>query len=163
LTPTTYAFELVIAALAKKLQWRRALNLLDLMEELGVPKTLSIYNAVLTACAKAREVAQAKALLIRMQKRDGIAPNIISYNSVLSVCASTSRWKDALNVLDLAHRAPGVSPDVYTYTKYVLVRSEIEVRSAFAFILTPLPCSNTVFQLVPIVFFIKVLFERVPR
>lgn len=118
-TPTPYAFELVIGALSKKLQWRRALQLLDLMEELGVPRTLQIYNFVLTSCAKAREAVQAKAVLQRMRRRDGIAPNIISYNSVMSACASTSRWRDALAVLDLAHREPGVTPDVYTYTKYV--------------------------------------------
>ena len=33
LEPTTYTFELVISTLAKKLQWRRCLQLLDLMEE----------------------------------------------------------------------------------------------------------------------------------
>jgi pentatricopeptide repeat protein len=119
LTPTPYAFELVIGALSKKLQWRRAVQLLDLMEELGIPRTLQIYNFVLTSCAKAREAVQAKAILVRMRRRDGIAPNILSYNSVMSACASSSRWRDALAVLDQAHREPGVTPDVYTYTKYV--------------------------------------------
>lgn len=120
LTPTPYAFELVIGALSKKTQWRRALQLLDLMETLSVPRSLQIYNFVLTSCAKAREAVQAKALLQRMRRRDGIAPNIISYNSVVSACASTSRWRDALAVLDQVHRAPSVTPDVYTYTKYVI-------------------------------------------
>lgn len=125
LTPTLYAFELVIGALSKKLQWRRALQLVDLMEELGVPRTLQIYNFILTSCAKAREAVPAKAVLVRMRQRDAIAPNIISYNSVLSVCASTSRWKDALTILDRAHREPGVTPDVYTYTKYVSLRTSL--------------------------------------
>jgi pentatricopeptide repeat protein len=117
LTPTAFAFELVVGALTKKLQWRRALQLLNVMEELQVPRNVAIYNLILTACAKAKEADQAKALLQRMRRRDGLVPNIISYNSVLSSCASTSRWRDALAVLDLVHREPGVTPDVYTYTK----------------------------------------------
>jgi pentatricopeptide repeat protein len=90
-------------------------QLLDVMDELHIPKTLLIYNTLLTACSKAREVVQAKNLLVQMRK-NGIPPNIMSYNSVMSACASTSRWKDALAVLDQCHRAPGVAPDVYTYT-----------------------------------------------
>jgi pentatricopeptide repeat protein len=117
LTPTAFAFELVIGALTKKLQWRRALQLLDVMDELQVPRNVAMYNLILTACAKAKEADQTKALLQRMRRRDGLVPNIISYNSVLSACASTSRWRDALAVLDLVHREPGVTPDVYTYTK----------------------------------------------
>lgn len=119
LVPTFFAFELVIGALTKKLQWRRALQMLDLMEELGVPRSLQVYNFVLASCAKAREAVPAKALLQRMRRIDGISPNIISFNSVLSACASASQWRDALAVLDSAHREPGVTPDIYTYTKYV--------------------------------------------
>ena len=113
--PTVYSFELVIKALSQKLQWRRAIQLLDSMEELGIPKTLEEYNSVISACARAREVGTAKNLLVRMRK-EGIRPNVRSYNSVISACASTSRWKDALTMLDQCHREPGVTPDIYTYT-----------------------------------------------
>jgi pentatricopeptide repeat protein len=121
--PTVYAFELVISALSKKLQWRRALQLLDVMDELQIPKTVVTYNTVISACARAREVGTAKSLLVKMRK-EGIKPNVLSFNSVISACASTSRWKDALAVLDQMHREPGVTPDIYTYTnamRYVTV------------------------------------------
>jgi pentatricopeptide repeat protein len=117
LIATSYSFELVIAALAKNLQWRQAVQLIDLMEELNVPRTLKIYNFLLASCSKAREAVPAKSLLQRMKRRDRIAPNVVSYNSVLFACASTSQWRDALSILDQAHREPGVTPDICTYTK----------------------------------------------
>ena len=79
-TPTVYAFELVISSLSKKLQWRRALQLLDLMEAYKVQKTVLTYNTVISAMAKAKEVAMAKNLLSRMRK-EGIKPSIVTYNS----------------------------------------------------------------------------------
>jgi pentatricopeptide repeat protein len=115
LVPAVYSFEMVISALTKKRQWRRAVQLLDVMDDLKVPKTLLIYNTLLSACANAREHVQAKNLLVQMRK-SGIQPNIMSYNAVMSACAKSSRWKDALAVLDQCHREPGVAPDVYTYT-----------------------------------------------
>lgn len=113
-----YAFELVISALSKQLQWRRALQLMDMMDDLAVPKTVAMYNSVISACAKATEVGMAKSLLVKMRKQ-GTPPNIISFNSVISACASTSRWKDALAVLDQCYREPGVTPDIYTYTNAI--------------------------------------------
>lgn len=90
--PTVYTFELVISALSKKLQWRRALQLLDLMDQLEVQKTVLTYNTIISACARAKEVGMAKNLLSRMRK-EGIKPSVITYNSLISACASTSRWK----------------------------------------------------------------------
>lgn len=120
--PSTYACELVISALSKKLQWRRALQLLDLMDEMEVPKTVVTYNSVISACARAREVGMAKSLLAKMQ-RSGIRPDEVSYNSVIGACASTARWKDALDLLDQCYRDPSVTPNIYIYTnamRYVL-------------------------------------------
>jgi pentatricopeptide repeat domain-containing protein 1 len=113
--PTVYKFELVISALTKTMQWRRALQLFDTMDELNIPKTVVTYNTVISACARAGEVGTAKNLLQRM-KRSGISPNIISFNAVMTACASTSRWKDALHILDQCHYEPGVQPDIITYT-----------------------------------------------
>jgi pentatricopeptide repeat domain-containing protein 1 len=120
LTPTPYSFELVILALTRTLQWRRALRLLDSMYEYNVPRNLQIYNAILSALSKAREPEQAKTLLVQMRKRDGIAPDIVSFNSALAACANTPhRWRDALSILDQAHRQPGVTPDLYSYTNAI--------------------------------------------
>lgn len=119
LVPTTGMFETVIAALCQQLQWRRAMGLLDYMERLGVSKSRRLYNALLTSCARAKEPAQAKALLVRMRKRDMIRPNIVSFNSVMAACVGARQWKDALSILDQAHREPGVTPDLYTYTNAI--------------------------------------------
>jgi pentatricopeptide repeat protein len=126
-----YTFELVISALARKMQWRRALQLLDVMDQLDVPKTVVTYNTVISACARGREVGTAKHLLAKMRK-NGVKPNIITFNSIISACASTSRWKDALKILDQCNREPAVQPDIITYTnamRCVRLR-EIEVLLA---------------------------------
>jgi pentatricopeptide repeat protein len=61
-TPTSYACELVIGGLAKKLLWRRGLQVLELMTELNIPKTVITYNTIISACAQAQEVGMAKSL-----------------------------------------------------------------------------------------------------
>jgi pentatricopeptide repeat domain-containing protein 1 len=114
-TPTSYACELVIGGLAKKLLWRRGLQVLELMTELNIPKTVITYNTIISACARAQEVGMAKSLLARMQK-EGIRPDEVSFNSVIGACASTARWKDALSLLDQCYREPGVTPNIYIYT-----------------------------------------------
>ena len=113
--PSTYSCELVISALSKKLQWRRAIQLLEFMEANQIQKTVVTYNTVLSACARAREVGMAKNLLNKMRK-EGVRPNEVSFNSVIGACASTARWKDALAVLDQCYREPGVQPNIYIYT-----------------------------------------------
>lgn len=113
--PSTYCCELVISALSRKMQWRRAIQMLELMEELQVPKTVVTYNTVISACARAREVGMAKNLLNKM-KKEGMRPDEVSFNSVIGACASTARWKDALTLLDQCYREPGVTPNIYIYT-----------------------------------------------
>jgi pentatricopeptide repeat protein len=113
--PSSYACELVIGGLAKKLQWRRGLQLLELMTEMNIPKTVITYNTIISACARAQEVGMAKSLLARMQN-EGIRPDEVSFNSVIGACASTARWKDALSLLDQCYREPGVTPNIYIYT-----------------------------------------------
>jgi pentatricopeptide repeat protein len=119
LVPAVSFFEHVIQALCLKLQWRRALQIVQLMDDHNVTKTLQLYNALLTSCARSKEVVQAKHLLVQMRQKHGITPNIRSYNAVLSACASSSRWKEALAVLDQCHLEPGVQPDIYTYTNVI--------------------------------------------
>lgn len=118
LRPTVYSFELVISALSKKVQWRRAIQLLDIMDNLKVPATVVCYNAVLSSLSKAREFVQAKNVLVRM-RRSGVQPNVVSFNNVLSTAAHLGMWKEALSVLDQCHREPGVTPDIYTYTNAI--------------------------------------------
>jgi pentatricopeptide repeat protein len=117
--PTTDLFEQVIGSLSRRSQWRRMVSLLDVLDDLRmvVPPSLKIYNTILAACAKAKEVVVAKNILLRMKKH--FKPNVMSYNSVMAACASTSRWQDALAILDQCHREPGVNPDIYTYTNAI--------------------------------------------
>lgn len=120
-TMLIHMFEVVMGALSRKLQWRRAVQLLDVLEnDLHLPATMTAYNSLLTACSKAREVVQCKNLLVRMRKPPSqLKPNIKAFNSVMACCANANRWKDALSVFDQCHREPGVTPDIYTYTNAI--------------------------------------------
>jgi pentatricopeptide repeat domain-containing protein 1 len=147
--PSTDACELVISALSRRLQWKRAIELLDFMNQTDIPKTVVTYNTVISACARSREVGMAKNLLSRMRK-DGIRPDVASFNSVIGACANTARWKEALTVLDQCYREPGVTPNIYTYTnamRYVLLYRYKQQRREFSqFILVSVPgsCSLSV-------------------
>ena len=119
LVPPVATWEAVVQALSSKLQWRRALQVVQLMDDHQVPPTLALYNALLVACSKAREVVTAKHLLVQMRCKHGISPTVRSYNAVLAACASSRRWKDALALLDQLHLQPGLQPDIYTYTNVI--------------------------------------------
>lgn len=112
---TTHDYEVVVIALCRKRQWRRALKLLDAMQDRNIRRSIRIYNPILTAASKAKETVATKVLLNRM--KDDVPPDILSYNAALSACANQKYWRDALKLFDQAHRAPGVTPDIYTYTK----------------------------------------------
>ena len=110
--PGISTFELVIHALSQKLQWRRAMQVLDQLRE---PPTLKMYNSILQSCSKTREAVPAKKLMVQLRKQ-GLKPNLRTYNAAMAACAGCGRWKDALKLLDECHREPGVSPDIYSYT-----------------------------------------------
>ena len=113
---SSYLFEMVIVALSKQTQWRRAVQLLDHMCECQIPRTLVLYNSILIACSKAREPVAAKSLYQRLKRDDLVRPNIISYNTAIAACGHDF-WRDALLIFDEMQREPGVTPDICTYTK----------------------------------------------
>ena len=124
-------FSSIITGLSKKGQWRKGLQILDLIEkqsssdfssstcnlDTSLYPTLAMYNAIMGALAKAKELSQAKRLMRRLKDRDELRPDILTYNSLMT--AASRRWKEALQVLDQCHRQPGVEPDVYTYTNAI--------------------------------------------
>eukprot|EP00977_Amphora_coffeiformis_P012222 scaffold3023_cov175-Amphora_coffeaeformis.AAC.13 len=118
---TVSLFAQVISGLAKKQQWRKALQMLDLLEQQQshddrLRPTVAMYNAIMVALGKAKEFSQAKRLMRRLKAQD-LFPDILTYNSLMA--AAAHRWKEALTVLDECHREPGVNPDVYTYTNAI--------------------------------------------
>jgi pentatricopeptide repeat protein len=98
-------FEIVISALAKKLQWRHGATWMSWTEH---SQDTVIYNTSLSACSKAREVVQAKNLLVQMRK-SGIQPNVMSYTCHVGLCQCGS-LKDALAVLISVTVHRGVVP-----------------------------------------------------
>ena len=117
-TPTVQLCVQVTNGLSRRLQWRKAMQIVDMMEGLKLPRTLGQYNSLLMAMSKSGESVQAKNLLQRL-KRESIQPNTISYNSVIAACANPRNWKDALIVFDQCLREPGVPADIYTYTNAI--------------------------------------------
>ena len=117
--PNLVSYENVIAACAKRQNWRRALQIFSSLKQVHKGQTIHVetYNSVIACCAKAGEVHHAMTLLEEMRQQDHTSPTVMTYNSIMSVCAGSSRmWKDALRLLDECNRQPGVEPDIYTYT-----------------------------------------------
>lgn len=127
---TAHAYETVISGYARRGKWSDALQKLNLMEEefrpIGRDKSesdeqsvpsLSVYQAVLVACARAGQYDNVASLLTKMRRR-GVRPNVYTYNSLLNVCAKDkeTRWKEALSLLSQCQREPGIDPDLVTYT-----------------------------------------------
>jgi pentatricopeptide repeat domain-containing protein 1 len=121
LSPSVDAYELVISSLSKRLQWRRAMQVLERMRDTNRLPTLTSFNCILTAMSKAREAGPALSLLSTMKQRyPTIQPNIYTYNNVLAATASNSRYsKQALQVFDQCQRQPGLTPDVYSFSNAI--------------------------------------------
>mmetsp|Transcript_57558 Transcript_57558/g.140574 ORF Transcript_57558/g.140574 Transcript_57558/m.140574 type:complete len:826 (-) Transcript_57558:106-2583(-) len=114
--PLPESFDTTIALLSRQRKWRQSLELLDLMVEYDIPRTITTYNAVISVCARAQQVGVGKSLLSKMKNKDHIRPNAKTYATLIGACATPAKWKDALALLDQCYREPGVEPDIYIYT-----------------------------------------------
>jgi len=129
--PPMQTVDALVHHLSKRLQWRKAVLVLDLSQDNGIQRTLSMYNNILSATSKTNDYVQSKVVLNRL-KRDGIQPDNMSYNCVLAACASSRRWREALSILDQLHRQPGVQPDVFSYTSAIRACARGNCESLFA-------------------------------
>jgi pentatricopeptide repeat domain-containing protein 1 len=119
-------------------QWKKALALLNLMRDKGLPVNKITYNAAITALSKASrnnakrmtenkreriDPAETEGLwsraliLLKQMKDDGIEPDGFCYSSAISCCGAEGRWEEALILMKVMKRGgPLTRPNKIAYT-----------------------------------------------
>jgi pentatricopeptide repeat protein len=100
-------------ACAKGGNTKRALSLLQVVKDKGLPLDTYCYTAVIDACAKAKMWRKALGLLDEMQEK-GIEPSEVTYSVTISACGNGGQWQRALDLLDLM-KTKGMSVNAITY------------------------------------------------
>lgn len=65
--------------------WKRAVEVLDKMDQEGIQKNENTFHPAISACGKSGNWKMAIQLFERMQK-DGIQRTVFVYNAVISAC-----------------------------------------------------------------------------
>ena len=118
-TPTIYSYEIVLQALLKqrgRVNWKRAVELLDSMQELKIVPPTVLFNRVIAACAKAKELEAASDVFHKM-KAQNVAPDTVTYNTLISAAAQTGRSNAALRLFEMCEEDTGA--DIITYTNTI--------------------------------------------
>jgi len=117
--PTIYSYETVLSALLRKrgrVNWKLAIELLDSMQKLKIVAPTILFNRVISACAKARELEAASGVFYKM-KAQNVAPDTVTYNALITAAANTGRSNAALRLLEMCENDTGA--DVITYTNTI--------------------------------------------
>ena len=118
--PTIYSYEIVLSALLdkrqRKVRWKQGIQLLDSMYEVKITATTVMYNRVIAACAKAKNINAARDVFHKMKARK-VPADTVTYNSLISAAANTGRHQDALTLFRYCKDGPGV--DIITYTNTI--------------------------------------------
>jgi len=89
-----FAYNTILAGLAKRKQWRQANDFLELMESEMVEPDLLSYTHVITACVRAVRIPEAKRVFSTMQEK-GIVPNRQVYSTMMAGLASQGAVTEA--------------------------------------------------------------------
>lgn len=114
--PNVWCFNSVLAAFAKRGQYRRALSVFEVdMPGAGVEPDLRTWATLLDACRiSGGSGRQAVALLSRMRSA-GVDPDVWCYNHCLSAASAGGEWELAFSLLEDMGRE-GVEPDGWSYS-----------------------------------------------
>jgi pentatricopeptide repeat protein len=86
----TYCYTAVIDACAKAKLWRKALSLLEEMQQQGIEPSEVTYSVTISACGNGGQWRRALDLLDLMKSK-GMSVNVITYNAVLTALSKASR------------------------------------------------------------------------
>lgn len=117
--PTVYSFEIVLSSILRnrgRVDLKRALNLVDKMHECKIAAPTVLYNRIISACAKAKQLEAASDIFYKM-KDQNIAPDTVTYNSLISAAANAGRTNAALRIFDMCRKDTGT--DIITYTNTI--------------------------------------------
>ncbi|CAM9592520.1 unnamed protein product [Chrysoparadoxa australica] len=118
LLPTQQTYGTILSACARR---GKAMVALSIFKQIPEPD-LRCYNVLLHAFSEGQEMAQALALLHKMQSKGEPAPDRVSYNSVLACCAAQGAVEEAHDLMRQM-KAEGIAPDTITYNCLLQVES----------------------------------------
>ena len=113
--PHPQVYGALAKAFARSGDWRRALEVVDLMRHDGLAPNAQVWGSVIEAAAVAGKPSVAAGALARM-RATGVAPNVIAYTSLLSAYGGTGDVAAAQGVVeDMV--AAGCAPNSKTLTE----------------------------------------------
>jgi len=139
--PDSVSYGLVLRACLRARAAEAASAVLELMTADQEPISVRAFAMVLSTYANGGQVAEALALLKRMQEA-GVPPNRYIFSAMMEACINGGQPETALAVFEQM-TGQGISPDVVSYTLLVRAHAtpqtsradhvpEAELRSAFA-------------------------------
>ena len=125
-----YAYTAVIEACAKARMWKRALELLDEMDENGIAPSDVTYSVTITACGNGGQWEKALEILETMREKN-LSINLITYNAAITAISKAAKqsaksqssddgqlWKTVMKLLDQI-RADGLEPDGFSFSSAI--------------------------------------------
>lgn len=102
----------IVSKLAKEGSWRKALEVYEAVEELGLRPDTALTNSAISACDKGARWQKALEIFDRMEALR-LPRDAITYSATISALAKGKQWHAALQVFDHM-QAAGVEADVVT-------------------------------------------------
>ena len=102
----------MVSKLSKEGAWRKALELFETVEELGVTPDTALTNSAISACDKGGRWQKAIEIFEHME-RMGLKRDAITYSATISALSKGKQWHAALQVFDHM-QASRIQADVVT-------------------------------------------------
>ena len=88
------------------------------MRTSGLRPTQVVYNTMLSACERGKDLPRALALLQEMVD-EGVPRDVITWNTIISACKECGDWARARALLDEMRAVDGIAPDTISYNAAV--------------------------------------------
>ncbi len=102
----------IVSKLSKEGSWRKALEVYEVVDELGLRPDTALTNSAISACDKGGRWQKAMEIFDRMEPL-GLHRDAITYSATISALAKGKQWHAALQIFDHM-QLHGVEADVVT-------------------------------------------------
>jgi pentatricopeptide repeat protein len=99
----------------------KALEVVRMMQELGIRPDIVTYNALLDACEKNDRLEDAQRIMEEEIPRQGLVPNVITFTTMINLYGKRKMLVQALALYQDAIKM-GLKPELKAYTAVIKVR-----------------------------------------
>lgn len=111
--PNAYCYSAAINACEKGGQWRKAVEVLDLMRENKIEPTTVVCTSVVSAC-KAHGQWEAALRVLDQMDEMGVKPDAHTFSNAISACDKAGKWNEAIKTFERMKKY-GVGPTLVCY------------------------------------------------